>query len=171
MSGLFDSESFDQAYREVELAYSEGRFQEAFRQADALLEQQAPGGGDPRTQRLQLILGHIHLYGLQEPELAIPLYQTVLASGNSSTYRELAQQGLDLCQEALAERTAAEQSRAAIADAALTPAMPWLQDPAALAPSPEPDLRIEAVSIEELRPVTTAEEAELARGLLRVVLG
>ncbi|NQV09833.1 MAG: hypothetical protein HQ527_01495 [Cyanobacteria bacterium] len=153
-SGRFDSDSFDQAYGAVELAYSEGRFQDAFRQADALLQQQGPGGSDPRTQRLQLILGHIHLYGLQQPELAIPHYQTVLESGNSATYRELAEQGLALCQEALVEK-AVEKAAA----------------PVTLASSPAADLKIDAVSVEELRPVVTVEESELAKGLLRVVLG
>ncbi|MCT0203952.1 hypothetical protein KQ302_02315 [Synechococcus sp. CS-602] len=153
-SGRFDSDSFDQAYRAVELAYSEGRFQDAFRQADALLQQQGPGESDPRTQRLQLILGHIHLHGLQQPELAIPHYQTVLESGNSVTYRELAEQGLALCQEALVEK-----------------AVEKTNEPSTVAPGPAADLRIEAVSVDELRPVATAEESELAQGLLRVVLG
>jgi len=170
-SGRFDSDAFDQSYKEVELAYSESRFQDAFRQADALLQQQAPEGGDPRIQRLQLILGHIHLHGLQEPELAIPHYQTVLESGDSATYKVLAEQGLALCQEALAASAMSEKPDLLAADEGVAPAMPWLDQPDALAPSPKADLRIEAVSVEELRPMETAEPSELAKGLLRVVLG
>ena len=187
MSEPFDPEAFDQAYRAVELSYSENRFDEALRAAEALLEQQAAADDDPRTERLKLILGHIHLHGLRQPEQAAGFYRDVLATGTTSTYIELAEQGLGLCQDTLAQDAAAE--RALQANQAVAPAMPWLLEsatgPDAAAAA---DLAIEAVRVEEVDravpwgtdtlvgeriPLTIdpVEEAELARGLLRVVLG
>ena len=184
----FDPEAFDQAYRAVELSYSEGRFDEAQREAEALLEQQAPGGGDPRTERLKLILGHIHLHGLGQPGRAVALYQDVLDTGTTATYIELAEQGLALCQDAFAQEAAAE--RAVVAEQAAAPAaMPWLLESVAGPAGQAADLSIEAVRVEELVAFATpagsvvpmpvknpstvgpVEEAELAKGLLRVVLG
>ncbi|MCT0199117.1 hypothetical protein KQ313_05440 [Synechococcus sp. CS-1325] len=193
--GLFDqSERFDQAYREVELSYSEGRFQEALQQADVLLEQHSPGEGDPRTERLKLILGHIHLHGLQQPERAIGHYQNVLDTGSTPTYRDLAEQGLSLCQDAIARSATilpagmTDSARAGIA----SPAMPWLLESGSGPSGQDLDFSIEPVRVEELiftapaaskgpamaQPSQTKAslavdplaEAELARGLLRVVL-
>ena len=182
----FDSEAFDQAYRAVELSYSEGRFDEALREAEALLDQEAPGGGDPRSERLKLILGHIHLHGLRQPGQAVGFYQDVLDTGTTSIYIELAEQGLALCQEAFAWEAASEQ--ALMAEKAVAPAMPWLLESAKGPAAEDGDLSIEAVLVEELTfappgasqaPIATkspptvgpAEGAELAKGLLRVVLG
>jgi len=185
MAESFDPEAFDQAYREVELSYSEGRFQEALQQADALLEQQALGESDPRTERLKLILGHIHLHGLQQPERAIDHYRDVLDTGSTPTYLDLAQQGMALCQEAFAQAATMEQGMAAVP--IVTPAMPWLLDSASGSTELDLDLSIEPVRIEELgfgagatKPapvparsplaVDPLAEADLAKGLLRVVL-
>jgi hypothetical protein len=186
MPESFDPEAFDQAYRAVELSYSEGRFDEALQEAEALLEQEDRGGGDPRTERLKLILGHIHLHGLRQPAQAVGFYQDVLATGTTSTYVELAEQGLALCQQAFAQEAASE--RAVMAEKAVAPAMPWLLESATGQAAEDQDLSIEAVRVEELTfepsgasnapisrksPLTVgpAEEAELAKGLLRVVLG
>jgi hypothetical protein len=186
MPESFDPEAFDQAYRAVELSYSEGRFDEALREAEALLDQVDRGGDDPRTERLKLILGHIHLHGLRQPAQAVGFYQDVLDTGTTSTYIELAEQGLALCQEAFAQEAASE--RAFMAEKAVAPAMPWLLESATGQAAEDQDLSIEAVRVEELTfeppgasnapiskksppTVGPAEEAELAKGLLRVVLG
>jgi hypothetical protein len=53
-------------------------------------------------QRLQLLLGHIHLYGLNQPGPAATAYAAVLESCNEPAYRDLASQGLDLSRQQLA---------------------------------------------------------------------
>jgi len=182
----FDTEAFDQAYRAVELSYSAGQFDDALRDAEALLEQEDRGGDDPRTERLKLILGHLHLHGLRQPRQAVGFYQDVFDTGTTSTYVELAEQGLALCQEAFAQESASE--RAGMAEKTVAPAMPWLLESATGTAAEDQDLSIEAVRVEELtleppgvsnNPISKkspptvglAEEAELAKGLLRVVLG
>jgi hypothetical protein len=185
------SSGFDQAYKSVELAYSQGRFAEALQEGHDLLETTPLEASDPHSLRLKLLLGHIHFYGLRQPEDAGELYrqvQTTAAKG--STYNDLAAEGLALC----------EQSRPVPSEAA---AMPWATDlasmgsaPLSLAPAP-PDSgledesnvdgtpqAVEAVRVEVLaepassgrdvpgeRRFSPEEEAELAQGLLRVVLG
>jgi hypothetical protein len=205
---------YDQAYRSVELAYSQGRFQEAKAQAEALLgEADSELTGD-RRQRLQLLLGHIHFHGLGQPELAASLYRDVLETAEDPTTRDLAAQGVSFCEQALQEPPA--ETSASVA------AMPWLEEPPAAAapsapaasadpfqgkvntqaeaePAGEPAARAESLApeslaleapplgppVEEVRvrvleeqtepsapdiTFTEAEEAEMARGLLRVVL-
>jgi hypothetical protein len=202
---------YDQAYRSVELAYSQGRFQEAKAQAEALLGEAESDLTGERRQRLQLLLGHIHFHGLRQPELAAALYRDVLETAEDPTTRDLAAQGVSFCEQALQEPPA--EAPASVA------AMPWLKEPAAAGvpaapaasadsfqvkvkpepeaePAREPAARPESLALEapalappveevrvrvleeETEPeppapditFTEAEEAELARGLLRVVL-
>ncbi len=179
------SDAFDQAYREVELAYSQCRFAEALERAEQLLAKGSPKSSDPQTQRLKLLMGHSHFYGLEEPGKAAELYREVLESGSEPTYRELAAEGLSLCQQALQQRPPAAPVAPAVVEtetAAAAPAMPWMAEPAAVLPAPVP-LAVEPVRIQvlESQPLMTPphesppafspeEEAELAKGLLRVVL-
>ncbi len=182
--------SFDEAYRDVELAYSQGRFAEALERGELLLSQVS--AGDPHALRLKLLMGHSHLYGLRQPKEAAELYHQVLASSSEPTYRDLAAEGLLLCQQALQESQ----------DPSAAPAMPWigegepmpLQPAPAAAPwqeaatgaltGPERDgdpvepVRVEVLptSGQAATPApapsrfSPAEEAELAKGILRVVL-
>jgi hypothetical protein len=60
------------------------------------------GRPDLLDQRLQLLLGHIHLYGLNQPGPAATAYAAVLESCNEPAYRDLASQGLDLSRQQLA---------------------------------------------------------------------
>jgi hypothetical protein len=204
----------DQAYINIERAYGEGKFSEALRQAEALLPLLPTDRADGRTERLQLLMGHIHLYGLGAPERAADHYQTVHAATADPAYRQLAQQGLVLCQNAPTAEPAAmaepipaaaapampwlEQLQAPGATAepvqphnpyAATAASPWLEQPrqAPKAAAPEPVAPLPAPSAEPSEPsepsepaeeppaesplaFDPAEEAELAKGLLKVVL-
>ena len=71
------STPLDQAYINIERAYGEGNFSEALRQAEALLPLLPADRADELAERLQLLMGHIHLYGLGAPERAAGYYQTV----------------------------------------------------------------------------------------------
>jgi hypothetical protein len=176
----------DQAYINIERAYGEGKFSEALRQAEALLPLLPTDRADGLTERLQLLMGHIHLYGLGAPERAADHYQTVHAATADPAYRQLAQQGLVLCQNA---PTAEPAAMAEPIPAAAAPAMPWLEQPrqAPKAAAPEPVAPLPAPSAEPSEPsepsepaeeppaesplaFDPAEEAELAKGLLKVVL-
>jgi len=207
----------DQAYINIERAYGEGKFSEALRQAEALLPRLPTDRADGLAERLQLLMGHIHLYGLGAPERAASYYQTVHDASADPAYRQLAQQGLVLCQNTPTPEPAA---RAEPRPAAASPAMPWLEqlhepgataeplqphtaaspwlqqpqlEPKAAAPEPmaaPPPLAAEpsepsepsepadepAKELADKPPAESplafdpAEEAELAKGLLKVVL-
>ena len=47
---------------------------------------------------VSLLLGHIQLHGLQQPDQAALFYQQVLDSEPEATLAALAEQGLELCQ-------------------------------------------------------------------------
>lgn len=187
---------YDQEYRSVELAYSQGLFQEAQAKAEALLGQGESEITGPQRQRLQLLLGHIHFHGLRQPELAAPLYRSVLETAEDPTTRDLAAQGLTFCKQSVDEQTA--EAPASVA------AMPWLEEsPATVVPAPAPQAvsaveepaapvevlaleappvapRVEEVRVRVLEDepappppdvhFSAPEEAELAKGLMRVVL-
>jgi hypothetical protein len=87
----------EQAYSAVERAYGQGDFAGALQQAEALQPQLQLNRSDLLDQRLQLLIGHIHLYGLGQPRQAEVAYQAVLNSCTEPTYRQLAEQSLQLC--------------------------------------------------------------------------
>ena len=142
----------EQAYSAVERAYGQGEFVRALELAQALQPQLEPNRADLLDQRLQLLLGHIHLYGLAQPREAEAAYQTMLGNCQEANFRQLAAQSLRLCAQtvpattpaaieeaALEERepeppTPTEPANASTAVAApsAAPATPWLeqlQDP------------------------------------------
>ena len=96
------SGSLEEAYVAVERAYGQGDFATALKLAVALRPQVQAGRPDLLDQRLQLLLGHIHLYGLNQPGPAATAYAAVLESCNEPAYRDLASQGLDLSRQQLA---------------------------------------------------------------------
>jgi hypothetical protein len=96
------SGSLEEAYVAVERAYGQGDFATALQLAVALRPQVQAGRPDLLDQRLQLLLGHIHLYGLNQPGPAATAYAAVLESCNEPAYRDLASQGLDLSRQQLA---------------------------------------------------------------------
>ena len=121
--------SLEQAYSAVEHAYGEGDFVKALQRAEALAAQVPSGRPDWMDLRLQLLLGHIHLYGLSQPEQAQTAYQRVLDQCQEPTYRHLAEQGLNLSEQQLAA------IQAAAATATRTSSSP---EPAAAAELAEP---------------------------------
>ncbi|MCX5946452.1 MAG: hypothetical protein NTZ53_14400 [Cyanobacteria bacterium] len=218
------STNLQDAYIAVEHAYSMQQFPEALRLAKELLPRIPTGAEDQLDLRLQLLVGHTYLYGLGQPQKALPCYQEVLKQSYDPTYRELAEQGVNLCQQAGVSLSTPDSQAAnadqpvatsdgADASAGSGAAVPWLDDLSGLAgTSGLADLggdvlvaqpwatagdepvkaelverieRIEPEVVEGIEePVTTveasglgspqafspAEAAELAKGLLRVVL-
>jgi hypothetical protein len=129
--------ALEQAYSAIERSYAEGGFPEALGQAMELQPQIEVGRADLLDQRLQLLIGHIHLYGLAEPQQAATAYQAVLAQCQKPAYRQLAEQGLALCAEQgdsaapSSEAQPEQEERAVSAPIAATPspdlpATPWL---------------------------------------------
>ena len=106
-------EDFQQRYQAAERAYGAGQYDEAHRIATALLEQLSGTAKDPEEEKallgwrafVALLLGHIELYGLEQPSQASAFFQTVLASQPHETLRELAQQGLKRAAEMAAPKT------------------------------------------------------------------
>jgi hypothetical protein len=127
----------EQAYSAVERAYGQGDFTRALELALALQPQLPPGRHDQLDQRLQLLIGHIYLFGLAQPRDAEAAYQAVLASCTELNYRQLAEQSLQRCaqQPAPAEPTptsppAREQQTGLTnnqGEPSELPATPWLQ--------------------------------------------
>ena len=122
------SSSLDEAYGAVERAYGQGDFAAALQAAEALLPQIPAGRSDQLDQRLQLLIGHIQLYGLEQPLQAETAYRAVLGQSRDPAYRQLAEQGLERCHQAEAEplaEAAAPGDTHGPVDA--LPATPWLQ--------------------------------------------
>jgi hypothetical protein len=112
----------EQAYSAVERAYGQGDFAGALDQAEALQPQLQPNRSDLLDQRLQLLIGHIHLYGLGQPRQAAASYQAVLSSCPETTYRQLAEQNLQLC----AQQPGPAESEPNSQPTSDLPATPWL---------------------------------------------
>ena len=59
-------------YAAIERAYGEGRFSDALQGAEALLHELQARASGPESEtalsRLKLLTGHIHLYGLRQPQ-------------------------------------------------------------------------------------------------------
>lgn len=116
-------------YAAIERAYGEGRFSDALQGAEALLHELQASASGPESEtalsRLQLLTGHIHLYGLGQPQDAQAYYQAVAGSRAPSTLVDLAQAGLQRCQlqPAAQEEPSSQQ---AIGDLPELPATPWL---------------------------------------------
>jgi len=144
------SGSLEEAYVAVERAYGQGDFTGALQLAEALRPQVPAGRPDLLDQRLQLLLGHIHLYGLNQPAQAMAAYTAVLEGCAEPSYRELAGQGLEISRQQMpvaaeaeppaSQQPAAQQAPAqpatgdtpAAAAGQALPATPWLnqlQDP------------------------------------------
>ena len=121
-------------YGAIERAYGEGRFSDALERAEALLTELQGPDATAETQavlgRLQLLTGHIHLYGLGQPDEARAYYQTVASSAAPTTLMDLAQAGLKRCEEqpaASAAPAASTQASSPVTPEGLDlPATPWL---------------------------------------------
>ena len=99
-----------QHYLAAEQAYGDGNFAEAQSIASTLLAQlnTASNSAEEEEARLAwrafvtLLLGHIHFHGLNQPEQALAHYQLALENQPPDTLRELAEQGIDRCEEQIA---------------------------------------------------------------------
>ena len=103
---------FEQHYQAAERAYGLGKYAEAHALTSALWDQlQAESDQhDPSLVLgwravVSLLLGHIQLHGLQQPEQAAISYERVLQGDVDATIAALAEQGLERCR---AEDTASE---------------------------------------------------------------
>ena len=179
---------FEQYYQAAERAYGLGDYPEAHDLASALWDQ-LQSASDEQDQSLvlgwravvALLLGHIQLHGLQQPEQAALSYQRVLDSEPETTLAALAEQGLELCrsQNSVSAATTTPATDVVLPDLLKDPflttdpdqarpaqphvvtAMPWLpsdEEPqptptAAPAPTPEP-----AVSLEPEIPSEPADQ-------------
>ena len=148
---------FEQHYQAAERAYGLGEYAEAHALTSALWDQlqSASNEHDPGLIMgwravVSLLLGHIQLHGLQQPEQAAISYERVLQGDVDATITALAEQGLQRCQsEDIASEpgttpatngaitdllrdpflsTDPDQARPASAD--LVTAMPWLSSDA-----------------------------------------
>ena len=150
-------EDFQQRYQAAERAYGAGHYDEAHEIATALLDQLSGTAKDPEEEKallgwrafVALLLGHIELYGLEQPSQASAFFQTVLASQPHDTLRELAQQGLKRAAE-MAETAPADilrdpflpeqpvNGQEQTASTNQTSAMPWLDQMTEASPEPTP---------------------------------
>jgi len=124
--------SLEQTYGAIERCYAEGKFEQALELALALRPELASGRPDLLDQRLQLLIGHIHLYGLAAPAQAEQAYNLVLHSCEEADYRRLAEQGMAVCRQQeeaapLASKPASEQELPQPPSTSVAlPATPWL---------------------------------------------
>jgi len=95
---------FEQHYQAAERAYGLGEYAEAHAIASALWGQleSASNDHDPSLVLgwravVSLLLGHIQLHGLQQPEQAAVAYERVLEGDVDATIAALAEQGLKRC--------------------------------------------------------------------------
>lgn len=164
-------ESLEARYIAVERAYGEGRFTAALDQALALVPQLEPGRDDQLGLRLQLLIGHIHGYGLQQPAEAAAAYRLVLQQSTDPEYQALAQQGL----EQWAAQQPATPWLSQLADAAAPPPdqlqSPCGRNPSNAHPRPTSSASESATNSASDNPPFSAEEwADYARGWLLVDL-
>ncbi|MDO6351187.1 hypothetical protein Q3Y53_01410 [Synechococcus sp. YX-04-1] len=114
---------FEQHYQAAERAYGLGEYAEAHTLASALWDQlQSATDEHDRSLVLDwqavvsLLLGHIQLHGLQQPEEASFSYQQVLEGEPDATISALAEQGLERCRS---EHTASEAGTTPATDGAI----------------------------------------------------
>ena len=128
---------FEQHYQAAERAYGLGDYAEAHALASGLWDQlQTASANQDQGQDqaivlgwrsvVSLLMGHIQLHGLDNPEDAASAYQRVLDGECDATLAALAAQGLDRCRS----QTAASEREATTAPAANHGAIPeLLKDP------------------------------------------
>ncbi|QNI63045.1 hypothetical protein [Synechococcus sp. A15-44] len=95
---------FEQHYQAAERAYGLGDYAEAHALASALWDQLQSASNDHEPSLVlgwravvSLLLGHIQLHGLQQPEQAAISYERVLQGDVDATIAALAEQGLLRC--------------------------------------------------------------------------
>ena len=133
---------FQQQYQDAERAYGEGDYTAAHRLASGLLGQLMDQPEDPEAQAavlgwrafVALLLGHIELYGRDNPNQAAGYYEQVLASQPHETLAELAEQGLERSRQS---RSATSQPDESLTEADEPPLEEPPQQSTARQPLPE----------------------------------
>jgi hypothetical protein len=100
-----------QRYAVLEQAYTKEDWATVLRDGEALLGQlrQANTPGLLGLQmRLQLLLGHTHLYGFADKEAAARFYGTVASKSSEAALAKIAEQGLEQCSGTKAAATGPE---------------------------------------------------------------
>jgi len=95
-------DSLQQRYEAIERVYSERHWDEVASLSEALLLEVPDDASDPLRQRLQLLLGHTHLYGFRDAATASGFYSRVQAVSGEAVLRDIADQGLQQCANQLA---------------------------------------------------------------------
>ena len=115
---------FEQHYQAAEQAYGLGEYAEAHALTSALWGQleSASNDHDPGLilgwrAVVSLLLGHIQLHGLQQPEQAAIAYERVLQGDVDTTIAALAEQGLQRCRS---ENIASEAGTTPATNGAIT---------------------------------------------------
>lgn len=174
-----------QRYEAIERVYSERQWDTVARLSEELLLELPDDPSHALRQRLQLLLGHTHLYGYRDAATATGFYKRVRAATEEPVLRDIAAQGLEQCASqtasapvAQAEETPASPNagqpfpfsaapvqnpspQAGGTDA--RPAMPWMEQlGGASTPVPVevPDLPVEVVEEPELIELAQADHAQ-----------
>ncbi len=99
-----------QRYADLERAYVEERWLSVRGNGPVLLEE-LEESDDPQAEalanRLRVLLGHAHLFGLAEPEIAEDYYRAVITGNAEADLRQIAAQGLAQCQQPAVQTVAA----------------------------------------------------------------
>lgn len=149
-----------QRYAELEKAYVEERWSTVLAKGQTLLAT-IESSDDPQAEgmanRVRVLLGHAHLYGLAEPEVAEDYYRSVLGSRAEPELRRIAAEGLQQCQRPPAPRAGAEAREPALATREPAVVQPVQAVDAASASEARTEARTEA-------PTPEAEAAGAAAG-------
>ncbi len=89
-----------QRYAAIENSYSKEDWATVLKEGDVLLQELDAEGLEsfqPLRMRLQLLLGHTHLYGYDAKEKAAGLYGTVASESSEPALARIAEQGLKQC--------------------------------------------------------------------------
>lgn len=128
-------EDAPQRYAELERAYVEERWSSVSGSGEALLEE-LDQSDDPEAEalanRVHVLMGHAHLYGLAEASVAEDHYRAVLSGNAEAELRRLAAEGLQQCQRPPAPRNSASDAATAEPTPTERPAEP------AVEPEPAP---------------------------------
>ena len=179
---------FEQHYQAAERAYGLGDYAKAHALTSALWDQlqNASNEHDPSLVLswravVSLLLGHIQLHGLQQPEQAAISYERVLQGDVDATIAALAEQGLQRCrsENIASEAGSTPATSGAISDLLKDPflsndpdqtrpapvdaitAMPWLSgdaEPRAM-PTPDPSAPLTPLPAPVPSPETTVTPA------------
>ncbi len=89
-----------QRYAAIENSYSKEDWPTVLKEGDVLLQELEAEGLEsfqPLRMRLQLLLGHTHLYGYDAKEKAASLYGLVASESSETALARIAEQGLKQC--------------------------------------------------------------------------